>query len=88
MYVDSLSQSLCAPRGVGLAVARRLLEEDGATGGRRVRVCLACRNMEKAESARHTLLVEHPGAQVDVLKIDTSSSYSVQAAAEQIQSRC
>ncbi len=74
-------------RGVGLAVARRLLEEDAAKGGRRLRVCLACRNMKKAEGARQSLLADHPGAQVDLLEIDTSLSSSVQAAAREIQNR-
>lgn len=71
---------------MGVALARRLLEE-AAEGGRRVRVCLACRNMEKARGARESLLAEYPEAQVDVLKIDTSSPSSVKAAAREIQRR-
>ena len=68
--------------GVGLAVAQRLLSEH-----RDIRVCLACRNLRKADTARQSLLEEHPGAKVDVLQVDTSSPHSAIAAASEIQKR-
>ena len=52
-----------------------------------VRVCLACRNLTKAETARQSLLVEHPGAKVDLLQVDTSAPRSALAAAREIQRR-
>ena len=69
--------------GIGLAVARRLLEDPE----RDIRVCLACRNLKKAEDARRSLLLEHPGAQVDLIQLDTSSPRSTTAAAREIYNR-
>lgn len=68
--------------GVGLAVAQRLLTEHCD-----IHICLACRNLRKAETARQSLLEEHPGAKVDVLQVDTSSPHSAIAAASEIQRR-
>ena len=63
-------------------MAHRLLSEYHG-----VRVCLACRNLSKAEMARQSLLVEHPGARVDLLQVDTSAPHSAVAAASEIQKR-
>ena len=72
--------------GIGFALAQRLLAE-GAGEGERVRVCLACRNLEKAEIARRSLLADNPGCEVDVVHIDVSSVASVKAACEEIERR-
>ena len=69
---------------MGLAVARRLLAEHP---GRQLRLCLACRNMEKAVAARGELLRDFPSAQIDLLYVDTSSPESAIAAARDIQRR-
>eukprot|EP00731_Ephydatia_muelleri_P023887 Em0016g158a len=71
-----------ANAGVGLAIAQRLLTEKGG-----VRICLACRNLQKANSARQQLLSEHPLAQVDVVQMDTSSVASSVKAAKEIRQR-
>ena len=82
---NSRFTSFLAHRGIGLAVARRLLEE--VAPSRPVRLCLACRNMEKAEAARQLLLSEHPDAQVDLLQVDVGQPQSAIAAAREIQKR-
>src|SRR5438552_785601 len=43
------------------------------------RVVMACRSMDKAESARRELLKRAPGAVVDILPLDLSSLKSVRA---------
>ena len=53
-----------------------------------MRVCLACRNREKAESARRSLLESSPGSKVDILHIDVSSVSSVRRAAAELQRKC
>ena len=53
-----------------------------------MRVCLACRNLQKAESARQSLLASCPGSKVDILQLDVSSISSVQEAAAELQRRC
>lgn len=77
--------------GIGFALAQRLLAEgvrgDGGQGGGGVRVCLACRNMEKAEAARESLLTDFPDAKVDVLRVDVSSVASAKTAAAELQER-
>ena len=52
-----------------------------------MRVCLACRNMEKAEAARRSLLADHPGARVDTLHVDLTLASSVREAAAELQRR-
>ena len=76
---------LLAHRGIGFAVARRLLQE--VASSRPIRLCLACRNIEKAEAARQQLLSEHPEAQVDLLQVDVGQPQSAIAAAREIQKR-
>ena len=75
--------SLFLHRGIGLAIARRLLVEIT----RPLRLCLACRNMEKAEAARQQLLREHPETQIDLLKVDVGQPQSAIAAAREIKKR-
>lgn len=71
-----------ANTGVGLAIAQRLLAEKGE-----VRICLACRNLQKANSARQQLLKEYPLGQVDIVQMDTSSVASSVKAAKEIRQR-
>ncbi|XP_070550240.1 3-keto-steroid reductase/17-beta-hydroxysteroid dehydrogenase 7-like [Ptychodera flava] len=68
--------------GIGLALAERLLTADQT-----VRVCLACRNMTKADAAKKALQLSHPGSHVDTLKIDVSDVQSVYSAADELKER-
>lgn len=71
-----------ANSGIGLALCERLLSEDSE-----LRLCLACRNMERAEAARSALLASHSGAHVDLLHLDVGSVKSVLSAAHEIKTR-
>ncbi|XP_071372859.1 3-keto-steroid reductase/17-beta-hydroxysteroid dehydrogenase 7-like [Centroberyx affinis] len=71
-----------ANSGIGLALCERLLGEDGL-----LRLCLACRNMQRAQAARSALLTSHPNAQVDLLHLDVGSAQSVLAAAQVVKAR-
>lgn len=73
--------SLCS--GIGLALCERLLSHDSEG----LQLCLACRNMQRAQAARSALLASHPGAQVALLQMDTSSVSSVVAAAQEVKLR-
>uniref|UniRef100_A0A673A8F6 Hydroxysteroid (17-beta) dehydrogenase 7 n=1 Tax=Sphaeramia orbicularis TaxID=375764 RepID=A0A673A8F6_9TELE len=70
--------------GIGLALCERLLSED--TGG--LQLCLACRNMCRAQAARSALLTSHPTARVALLQMDTSSISSVLSAAQEVRLSC
>lgn len=72
-----------ANSGIGLALCERLLSVD--TEG--LQLCLACRNMRRAEAARSALLTSHPKAQVALLQVDTSSISSVISAAQEVKKR-
>ncbi|XP_049910055.1 3-keto-steroid reductase isoform X1 [Epinephelus moara] len=72
-----------ANSGIGLALCERLLSED--TEG--LQLCLACRNMRRAQAARSALLTSHPTAQVALLQMDTSSISSVLSAAQEVKLR-
>ncbi|MEQ2185958.1 hypothetical protein GOODEAATRI_023721 [Goodea atripinnis] len=72
-----------ANSGIGLALCERLLSHD--TEG--LHLCLACRNMQRAQAARSDLLASHPAAQVDLLQMDTSSVSSVLSAAQEVKVR-
>ncbi|KAM9386168.1 3-keto-steroid reductase/17-beta-hydroxysteroid dehydrogenase 7 isoform 2-T2 [Pholidichthys leucotaenia] len=72
-----------ANSGIGLALCERLLSQDSEG----LRLCLACRNMSRAEAARSTLLTSHPLAQVALLQMDTSSISSVLGAAQEVRRR-
>ena len=69
--------------GIGLALCERLLSEDEG----QLRLCLACRNMQRAEAARAALLNSHPKAHVDLLRLDVGSVRSVLRAAQEVKSR-
>lgn len=71
-----------ANSGVGFALAQRLLALEIT-----VTICLACRNVAKAEKAKTELEEEYKGAKVDILQLDTSSIASVTAAAKELQRR-
>ncbi|XP_030017030.1 3-keto-steroid reductase-like [Sphaeramia orbicularis] len=71
-----------ANSGIGLALCERLLTEDG-----QLRLCLACRNMQRAEAARTALLTSHPDAHVDLLHLDVGSVQSVLSAAQEVKTR-
>ncbi|XP_042272870.1 3-keto-steroid reductase isoform X2 [Thunnus maccoyii] len=72
-----------ANSGIGLALCERLLSQD--TEG--LQLCLACRNMRRAQAARSALLTSHPSAQVALLQLDTSSISSVLSAAQEVKLR-
>ncbi|XP_060890769.1 3-keto-steroid reductase [Labrus mixtus] len=72
-----------ANSGIGLSLCERLLSQD--TEG--LQLCLACRNMRKAQAACSALLASHPTAQVALLQMDTSSVTSVLNAAQEIKLR-
>ncbi|NP_001264436.2 3-keto-steroid reductase/17-beta-hydroxysteroid dehydrogenase 7 isoform 2 [Gallus gallus] len=71
-----------ASGGVGLALCRRLLGEDG-----RIHLCLACRNAQKAEATRDLVLQEYPAAQVSTVEVDLGNLASVLRAAQELRCR-
>ncbi|XP_006749562.1 3-keto-steroid reductase isoform X1 [Leptonychotes weddellii] len=71
-----------ASSGVGLALCKRLLEEDDE-----LHMCLACRNVGKAEAVRAALLAAHPAAEVSVVQVDVSNLRSVIRAARELKQR-
>ncbi|KAM8726903.1 3-keto-steroid reductase/17-beta-hydroxysteroid dehydrogenase 7-like [Acanthopagrus schlegelii] len=71
-----------ANSGIGLALCERLLAEDG-----QLRLCLACRNMQRAEAARSALLASRTDARVDLLHLDVGSVESVLTAAQEVKAR-
>ncbi|CDQ90255.1 unnamed protein product [Oncorhynchus mykiss] len=71
-----------ANSGIGLALCERLLYEDS-----QLQLCLACRNMQRAEAARSALLTSHPDAQIDLLHLDVGSVRSVLHAAHKVKAR-
>ncbi|XP_077463235.1 3-keto-steroid reductase/17-beta-hydroxysteroid dehydrogenase 7-like [Stigmatopora argus] len=73
-----------ANSGIGLALCERLLTSQD---GEEVHLCLACRNMRRAEAARSALLAAHPAARVTLLQMDTSSVSSVLGAAREFRLR-
>lgn len=54
---------------------------------RHLRLCLACRNMQRAEATRSALLASHTNARIDLLHLDVGSVQSVLTAAEEIRIR-
>lgn len=69
--------------GVGRALCERLLSHDPEG----LQLCLACRDMQRAQNARAALLSSHPTAQVTLVQMDTSSVSSVIAAAQEVKRR-
>lgn len=76
-----LSLSVCS--GVGEALARRLLEESKES----ITLCLACRNLSKAQVVKENLLHVRPNAHIDLVYLDTSRPSSARAAARELTSR-
>lgn len=68
--------------GIGLALCQRLLTVD-----EELHLCLACRNMAKAEAVRSSLLASHRSAQVSIVQVDVASLPSVLRAAEELKQR-
>ncbi|GAB5583730.1 3-keto-steroid reductase/17-beta-hydroxysteroid dehydrogenase 7 isoform X3 [Prionailurus iriomotensis] len=71
-----------ASSGVGLALCKRLLEED-----HELHLCLACRNRSKAEAVCEALLASHPLAEVSIVQVDVSNLQSVFRASEELKQR-
>ncbi|KAM6453973.1 3-keto-steroid reductase/17-beta-hydroxysteroid dehydrogenase 7 isoform 1-T1 [Liasis olivaceus] len=71
-----------ASSGIGSALCDRLLQEDA-----NIHICLACRNMEKANATRDKLLSSFPHADISTIKIDVGRLESVLHAAEEIKMR-
>ncbi|KAB1261037.1 3-keto-steroid reductase [Camelus dromedarius] len=71
-----------ASSGVGLALCRRLLKEDDE-----LHLCLACRNLSKAEAVRDALLASHPATEVSIVQVDVSSLPSVFRASKELKQR-
>ncbi len=87
VYVHSIWTCLhacvyCVFSGIGLALCERLLSQDA-----QLQLCLACRNMQRAEAARQALLVSHPQAQVTLLHLDVGNMHSVLRAAEEFKQK-
>lgn len=72
----------CPRSGVGLALCKRLPEREDA-----LHLCLACRNMRKAEAARAALLASHPTAEVSTVRVDVSNLQSVLWASTELKRR-
>ncbi|KAL2771376.1 3-keto-steroid reductase/17-beta-hydroxysteroid dehydrogenase 7 isoform 1, partial [Daubentonia madagascariensis] len=71
-----------ASSGIGLALCKRLLVEDDE-----LHLCLACRNMSKAEAVHATLLASHPTAEVTTVQVDVSNLQSVFRASSELKQR-
>ncbi|XP_074762892.1 3-keto-steroid reductase/17-beta-hydroxysteroid dehydrogenase 7 isoform X3 [Athene noctua] len=71
-----------ASGGVGLALCRRLLEEDG-----RIHLCIACRNVQKSEATRDLILAAHPAAQVSTVEVDLGNLAAVLRVARELRCR-
>uniref|UniRef100_A0A671T0K5 3-keto-steroid reductase/17-beta-hydroxysteroid dehydrogenase 7 n=1 Tax=Sinocyclocheilus anshuiensis TaxID=1608454 RepID=A0A671T0K5_9TELE len=72
-----------ANSGIGLALCAHLLSQDA-----QLQLCLACRNMQRAEAVRQALLVSRPRAQVTLLHLDVGNMHSVLRAAEEFKQKC
>ncbi|XP_060083474.1 3-keto-steroid reductase/17-beta-hydroxysteroid dehydrogenase 7-like [Ylistrum balloti] len=66
--------------GIGLTLAERLL-----TIHKDLHLCLACRNRQRAQTARDVLLLSHPKAQISIITLDTSNVQSVLSAVKDIK---
>src|SRR5690606_3242999 len=66
--------------GIGLAMAQEL-------AARGTRLCLACRNQDKAAQARDLILARTPGAEVELYALDLASFASVRAFAAALSER-
>ncbi|XP_053435173.1 3-keto-steroid reductase/17-beta-hydroxysteroid dehydrogenase 7-like [Nycticebus coucang] len=68
--------------GIGLALCKQLLVENDE-----IRLCLVCRNVNKAEGVRATLLASHPTAEVTIVQVDVSNLQSVFRASKELKQR-
>lgn len=71
-----------ASSGIGLALCKRLLAEDDE-----VHLCLACRNVSKAEAVRAALVASHSTAEITIVQVDVSNLHSVFCAAKELKQR-
>ncbi|XP_036410667.1 3-keto-steroid reductase isoform X1 [Megalops cyprinoides] len=71
-----------ANSGIGLALCERLLCQDAE-----IQLCLACRNMQRAEAARTALMVSYSDAHITLLHLDVGSVSSVLKAAQEVKLR-
>ncbi len=67
-----------ANNGIGYETALELAKKD-------IEVILACRNLQKAEKAKSSIVKEYPKAQINCLKLDVSSLGGVREFALQFQ---
>ncbi|NXE04186.1 DHB7 reductase, partial [Lophotis ruficrista] len=74
--------------GVGLALCRRLLEEEDEDGDGRIHLCITCRNAQKSQATRDLLLASHPSARVSSVEVDLGDLASVLRAARELRRRC
>lgn len=82
MEVGKVALITGANAGIGLTVAERLLSIH-----KNLQLCLACRNLQRAQVARSALLLAHPHAQISIVTMDTSSVKSVLSATKNIKQR-
>jgi NAD(P)-dependent dehydrogenase (short-subunit alcohol dehydrogenase family) len=66
-----------ANTGLGFEAAKALAANNA-------RVVIGCRSSQKAETARDSILAEHPDADVDIVELDLSSLASVRKAAGEL----
>ncbi|XP_075040184.1 3-keto-steroid reductase/17-beta-hydroxysteroid dehydrogenase 7 [Mixophyes fleayi] len=71
-----------ANSGIGLALCERLLSQDD-----QIRLCLACRNLQRAEVARSTLLSSHPSSDISIVQVDVGNLKSVVRGAKTLRQR-
>ncbi|XP_071802510.1 3-keto-steroid reductase/17-beta-hydroxysteroid dehydrogenase 7-like [Asterias amurensis] len=69
-----------ANSGIGLSFADRLLAIDPT-----IILCLACRNPSRADTARKTLLDNHPDAKIELVRLDTSDIKGIYETAKSIK---
>lgn len=61
-----------ANTGLGLETTKWFVQKD-------IKVVMACRNLEKAEEAKKSVLAEHPTAELELMELDLSSLESVKS---------
>ncbi|KAM8930161.1 3-keto-steroid reductase/17-beta-hydroxysteroid dehydrogenase 7 [Pelodytes ibericus] len=71
-----------ANSGIGLALCERLLSKDD-----QIHLCLACRNRQRAEAARMSLMSSHPKADISIVQVDVGSIKSVVQSARELRER-
>ncbi|XP_003225494.2 3-keto-steroid reductase/17-beta-hydroxysteroid dehydrogenase 7 [Anolis carolinensis] len=71
-----------ASSGIGFALCTRLLQEDAS-----LHICLACRNMEKANATRDKLLSHFSKVDISIVQVDVGKLDSVLRAAKEIKIR-